>query len=216
MIGHSVVPAREVTLQTIADDLAIMQADLALIKASLANVESDVALIQDETPDKDEDTGGIPVLTTEHAMIHAGKHFFCRDANEIGSGSSVDFMLTTPATGEIHILPVFDFTAITTISFYAGADRNGTTLLSRHNNNGLSATAATLLIHRGTSGGTTDGSLLCTYKSGVAAGASTRVGGRTGAAEELILAQNTKFIFRVASSTAGNLTNVIFTWYEVT
>ena len=162
-------------------------------------------------------TNSLKTIDYSHAELHAGDRYVTMDANEIDSGNTVEFLLTTPDTTKwIHMLTLFDGTAITQIDVYEGADRTGTTALTCLNRNRNSVNTARLTIHKGVSGGTTDGTLLpLTYKSGSATN-QARSASAHRSENELILKQNTKYLFKITSATDANLTNMIFDWYEHT
>lgn len=105
--------------------------------------------------------------------------------------------------------------AITQVQIYEGSDKIGTTPQTVFNSDRNSATAATVTIHKGTSGGSTDGTLIWQRKSGSATQQS-RSGMEASRNAEKTLKQNTKYIIRITSGTADNLTNLQLEWYEHT
>jgi hypothetical protein len=162
----------------------------------------------------DKATNTIQVIDYAHHEIHAGSHFMYTDHIELDSAATQDYLITTPDTTKwAHMLFDLMGSAITQFQLYEGADRNGTTLQTIGNSNRNSLTAATVTIHKGTSGGTTDGTLIHTHKSGSATNQS-RSGMQARNDEEMILKQNTKYILRVTSGTDDNLTNVRLDFYE--
>ena len=162
----------------------------------------------------DKSTNSIQTIDYEHHEIHAGSHFFYTDSVELDSAAVQNYLITTPDTTKYaHMIMLATGSAITQIQIYEAGDRNGTTLQTVFNSDRNSLTAATVTIHKGTSGGTTDGSLVWQRKSGSAAGAS-RTGMETTRGGEKILKRNTKYIVRITSGTNDNLTNVQFDWYE--
>jgi len=164
----------------------------------------------------DRGTNTLQTIDYAHHEIHAGSHFFYTDSVELASAATQVYLITTPNTTKWpHLLFFFDGSAITQWQFYEGADRNGTTAQTVYNNDRNSLTAATTTVHKDVSGGTTDGSLIYQYKSGAAQG-QARSGSDVGNSEEIILKQNTKYLLRVTSGTAANLTNVRLEWYEHT
>lgn len=149
-----------------------------------------------------------------HSEIHQGDAFRFTDSVTIGSGSSQDYMITTPnTTNWAHMTMMADGTAITSFFLYEATDKNGTTLQTVFNANRNSASAATTTIRKGTSGGTTDGTLIAQYSSGTSSG-NSKTSSTVDHRDEFILKQNTKYIFRITSGTNGNLCNVTFSWYE--
>jgi hypothetical protein len=161
-------------------------------------------------------THALETIEYEHHEIHAGSHFFYTDKVELNSAATQDYMLTTPNTTKwIHMIFALTGSAITQVDLYEAGDRNGTTPQTIYNSNRNSLTAATLAIHKGTSGGTTDGTLIWSMKSGSASGNSRTplIAERN---HEIILKQNTKYILRITSGTNNNLTNCQLQWYEHT
>jgi hypothetical protein len=70
-----------------------------------------------------------------------------------------------------------------------------------------------MTIHKGTSGGTTDGTLIKTHSSGTSQG-SSKTPSTEGFGDQIVLKQNTKYILRITSGTAGNLCNVHINWFQ--
>jgi hypothetical protein len=105
--------------------------------------------------------------------------------------------------------------AITQVRIYEASDRTGTTAQTILNHDRNSANTSGLTIHKSASSGTTDGTLIWQRKSGSAT-AQARSAGEAEHGMEIILKQNTKYIFKVTSGTNANLTNVLFDWYEHT
>jgi hypothetical protein len=159
-------------------------------------------------------THTLQIIDYAHHEIHAGSHFFYTDSVTLNSGQSQDYLLTiSDTTRWPHFLFDADGTAVTAFYIYEGADRNGSTPQTIFNSDRNSARAATMTIHKGTAGGSTDGTLIYTYSSG-ATSAQSRSPSISRNDGEIIFRQNTKYIFRVTSGTNTNLTNVRFEWYE--
>jgi len=150
-----------------------------------------------------------------HHEIHEGDHFMYTDAVELGNGVVQNYLITTPNTTRwAHMIFILEGSAITQFELYEGADRVGSVLQTVGNSNRNSATAATTTIHKGYAGGSTDGTRIHLYKGGSATGVAKSGAAGTRNDEEIILKQNTKYILRVTSGTAANLTNVNLSWYE--
>ena len=164
----------------------------------------------------DSSTGALETITYPHHEVHAGSHFMYTDSVELAAAATQDYLITTPNTAKwAHMTFYLDGSAITQWQLFEGADRNGTTLQTVGNNNRNSATESTVTIHKGQSGGTTDGTQLWLYKGGSATN-QARTGTDAGNSEEIILKQNTKYILRTTSGTDGNLTNMRLEYYEHT
>lgn len=165
----------------------------------------------------DASSHGIIVIDHAHHEIHSGDAFRYIDAITLGSGATQDYLLTVPNTTKWpHFTFSVDGTAVTTVEVFRATDKVGTTLQTTFNadENNLTITAG-LLIHKGVSGGTTDGTSIYKYSSGTATGAS-KSEGVAAYSSERILRQNTKYLFRITSGTVGNLINFHAEWYEHT
>lgn len=164
----------------------------------------------------DNTSHGLVLVPHEHHEVHEGAAFRYNDAITLGAAATQDYLLTVANTPSWpHFQFSVDGTAITTIEVFRGTDKNGTTLQATFNANENSANTAGMTIHKSTSGGTTDGTLIFRYSSGTATGGAKSSGIDTYSAER-ILKQNTKYIIRITSGTAGNLCNIRCEWYEHT
>lgn len=166
-----------------------------------------MALLSDST------TNAIITIDEPHAQIHDGDTYRYSDSVTLNNGSSQDYLLTTPASPTIHFTLQADGTAITSFFMYEATDKTGTTGQTIYNANRTSANASSMTIKKGTSGGTTDGTLIAQYASGAAQGQSKNPS-NVDHSEEWLLKASTKYIFRITSGTAGNLCNVMMSWYE--
>jgi len=162
----------------------------------------------------DDISGTLVSIDQTHHEIHGGNHFLYTDAVSLNDAGTQDYLITIPdSTKYIHMIFIMEGSAITQWQLFEGADRNGTTPQTVSNSNRNNTTAATLTIHKGTSGGSADGTQIHIYKGGSATNQS-RSGSNTRNDEELILKRNTKYILRTTSGTNSNLTNIRLSWYE--
>ena len=164
----------------------------------------------------DAQTNSIQTIDYEHHEVHAGSHFFYADSVALGDGASQDYLITTPDTTKwAHLTFSATGSVITQVQLYEGSNKTGVSGQTLYNSDRNSSTVATLTVHKGTTGGSTDGTLIWQMKSGLATGQS-RAGMIVNRNDEIILKQNTKYILRITSGTAGNLTNLQMEWYEHT
>lgn len=162
----------------------------------------------------DASTHALKVIDYPHSEIHSGSNFFYTDHVELGNNGVQDYLITTPDTAKIgHFTFLGSGSAITQIELFEATDKVGTTLQTVFNSNRNSLTLAGLTVHKGISGGTVDGTRLWIRKSGSSTSQS-RTGSEADHGKEIPLRRNTKYLFRVTSSTAANLTNVLLDWYE--
>lgn len=164
---------------------------------------------------RDSLTGSNKVIDEEHHEIHAGKHFFYTDSATLNAAETVSYLLVTSSDPCAHMFFEADGTAVTTFQLYEGTDKTGSTLQVVRNNNRNYSDANCITIYKGlAAGGTTDGTLIRTYSSGVAAGANIRLPSSARNIYELVLRSSTSYIFRITSGTNGNLTNFLISWYD--
>jgi hypothetical protein len=159
-------------------------------------------------------TTALTIIDTPHHEIHEGEHFFYADSAEIASAGTQDYLLTTGSTKYVHLGIAVDGSAITKWDMYEASDKTGTTIQTTFNNKRTDTGVATMTVHKATSGGTTDGTLIWTHKGGAATGATAVAGTSAQSSSEMILKQSTKYIIRVTSGTNNNLTNIKLGWYE--
>ena len=166
----------------------------------------------------DSATRSLQLIDYAHHEIHTGSHFFYTDSVLLASAGTQDYLITTPDTTKwAHMIIVPDGSAITQFQLYEATDKTGTTAQTVQNRNRNSVTAAGVTVHKGVSGGSTDGTLIWQYKGGAATGVSSRSSANvTRNNSEIVLKQNTKYILRITSGTNDNLTNVMLDWYEHT
>ena len=154
------------------------------------------------------------ILDYEHYEVHAGTHFFFADGITLNSGDTQDYLLTAPDVASFcHTVFIFNSGLGATFSLSEGADRDGTTLQSVPNSNRNSSTIAGCTIHKGISGGTTDGTVLAKFSAG-SASVGGKIGGGARSEEEVVLKRDTKYVFTATSSVISNNISIFFTWYE--
>ena len=162
----------------------------------------------------DEDTNAIVYISFAHYKVHIGKHFIYTDHVVLGAAGTQDYLITTPDTSTwAHMTFHLSGSAITQWELYEGSDKTGTTLQTIGNSNRNSSNTSVLTLHKGTSGGTTDGTKLHLYKCGSSTN-QARSDAQSENGEEITLMQGTKYILRTTSGSADNLTNVRLEWYE--
>jgi hypothetical protein len=163
-------------------------------------------------PNEDRLTKALITIDYAHHEIHEGSHYYYTDCVELASAAVQDYMFTTTSKYN-HLSFSFEGSAITAVDVYEGSDKTGTTLQTIFNNSRNSTKTTVNTIHKGTSGGTTDGTKIWCHKSGSATNQATS-GVSSSQDSEIILKLNTKYIFRITSGTNANLTNIKLGWYE--
>lgn len=168
-------------------------------------------------PNEDKTTGSLKVVDYAHHEIHDGSAFYFHEVIQLGSAGVQDYLITTPNTKKWshYGYDIESTTGGITVELYEAGDRTGTTLQTVINRNRNSTNLNTTTIHKGQSGGTTDGTRIAWVTSGTAT-AGGKQSGDVGTTHERILKQNTKYILRITSKAASNDIGVKISWYEHT
>lgn len=174
-----------------------------------------VAIVDNEGVQVGAEDNGLHVTSLDfaHYELHEGDAYVAVYlVSSLGSGSSHDHLLVTPDTDKWahHVLEVIS-TAEAEVYVYEGADSTGGTAVPAYNRNRNSAnTAAVTVAH--TPSVTTAGTQI--WVGMVWSG--NRAGGGQHDLSEIILKQNTKYLFRFTSRAAGNKLLIRHNWYEHT
>jgi len=165
------------------------------------------------TPRVDSSSRSFQTVTYEHHEVHHGDHYFYTDSLAVSKNSSQQYMITTPNTTKwAHFLMFVSASVNTTVELFEDGDRTGTTSQTIYNSNRNSANTSGLTLHKGTSGGSTDGTRI--YLFGI--GGTEKVGGSGGRETELILKQNAKYILEVTANAENDTITTRLDWYEHT
>lgn len=148
-----------------------------------------------------------------HHEIHEGESFYYHDVVTLGSNGTQDYLITVPAGVYPHWGYSIEGIYGVTIEMFEGADRDGTALQTVFGRNRAHSNIPDMTVHKGDSGGTTDGTRIVWKKSGSGA-AQGRISGASNDYRERILAPATKYVFRVTSHAASNDVSIEFDWYE--
>lgn len=165
----------------------------------------------------DKATNTLQTMEYEHREIHAGSHFYLQGYLEFGAASTVDLAIITPDTTKwAHMTFSFETTGETLFQIYEVSDFDGDGgVVTPLNNNRNSTNASVLTI-------TTDptvnsyGNLIGASLVGVTTNPTKSSGGLVARNNELILKQNTKYIFKFTSNSANNNISYAAEWYEHT
>jgi len=166
----------------------------------------------------DTSTYAVKVIDYEHYEIHAGSHFFVTGFETVNDAAQIDFVLTTPnSTKWLHLLFQVNGTSRTEYYAYEGATISGGTSVSPINNNrnSLNASVATIVKNPTVSA---TGTLLSSASMGLE-GVNKNAAGIESTLireDELVLKQNTTYLFRIISRDDGNIISYRSNWYEHT
>lgn len=164
----------------------------------------------------DKTTRTLPTIDYEHYAVHLGSSFSVSEYATVGAAATREYILVTPSsTAWAHLVWEIQGTLVTTIAFYEDATTsdNGTAITSINRNRNSIAVSGVSIYHTPTLTG--DGNLIYTEKFGVTSGNQIRIGGKSRAAQEIVLKQNTKYLLRITSGTAGNVISTNARWYDL-
>lgn len=162
----------------------------------------------------DSSTNAVNTIDYAHHEIHSGSSFTADYTVELANGATIDILVVTPNTTKwAHMEYILMCELESEIKIYEGVTTsNDGTGLTEFNRNRNSATAATTLVSY-TPTVSDVGTLIRTKHQG----AGKTVGGETRDLSEIILKQNTKYLYRITNATSSvNWISFILSWYEHT
>jgi hypothetical protein len=166
-----------------------------------------------QVPRIDIATHSLQTIEYEHHEIHAGSHYFiCDYDSSIANNETIEFVLTTPDTTSWTHMSL-DFSSILGVSLevYEGASAivGGTSVTAINNNRNSANTSGMTILKDPTS--ITDGTRIAGFLAG-----ANRTGGFQQRDREIILKQNTTYLFRFTSLANSNAISFCGEWYEHT
>ena len=151
-----------------------------------------------------------------HHEIHGGSHYFLSNYTTLDLASSVVFGVIVPdVTKWPHMLFDFQCTGETEFEIYETASFTSGTTVTAINNDRNSANTSNLDIRQDPTV-VSMGSLIAAQLVGVAQNPTRGVGGIARRDDEIILKQNTKYIFQFTSGNDSNNISYRAYWYEHT
>lgn len=152
-----------------------------------------------------------------HHEIHEGNHYFIKSYTTLNNGADIDFCVTTPDTTKwSHMTFIVQGTAITTMEIYESvtfSDAGASITAYNNNRNSSNTSSLTVASERGIS---VAGNKIWEAKGGTATNPQNRNGLIFREDDEMILKQNASYVFRLISSTDGNIIDYKASWYEHT
>jgi hypothetical protein len=163
-------------------------------------------------------TGAFATIAYEHHEIHSGSHFFISGFEELDNAVSINFGITTPNTTKwLHMTFEVSGTSQTEFYVYEGSTISGGTAVTPVNNNFNSDTisGATVVKNPTVSA---NGTLKFSTSRGLAGATPSKAdtAGFFTRSRELVLKQNTTYVFRITSRQDDNIVSYIGEWYEHT
>ena len=188
--------------------------DLTFAKDAVDASGSDINIV-DPT---DTMTGALETISYEHHEIHSGSHFYVCNFEILDDRVSTDFAVTTPDTAKwSHMTFEIEGTSQTEFHIYEASAVTGGTAAIPLNNNRNSATTSVLTLVKDPTVNTL-GNLIFAQSKGLAGTTPSKAGtvGVIVRESEIILKQNTTYIFRITSRQDDNIVSYCGEWYEHT
>lgn len=220
--------ARAVAL-AITGPVTVVQPVHNLLNAN-ANVQMQDADVEDDNPLRvllratdgagnywnvtiDAATMAMTIIPYEHHEIHEGSHFFVAGYTTLALNATIEFVVTVPdATKWPHMKFVWGSSNILTVEMFEGPTTVvGGTPVTPENSNRNSLTASGLTIVSDPASIGTDGALIWSASWG-----SKQSGGMAGRDDEIILKQDTAYLWRATSGANSNVVTYEGLWYEHT
>jgi len=173
------------------------------------NVQRSSAIIQPRDPA----THALETIDYNHHEIHDGSHYFVCGYQSFANAEVVDFTVVTPNTTKwLHMLFEIMGEGAVSIEIWEDAVVNvaGTPTVP-NNNNRNSANTSDAVVRVGDTF-TSEGTMIFSNISG-----ANKQSGIIGRANEIMLKQNSAYIFRITNETAlANVISYCGEWYEHT
>lgn len=166
----------------------------------------------------DASTEAIETIAYEHHEIHSGSHFYICDFDDLDTSDTVDFAITTPDTTKwTHIIFEIAGTSKTEFYVYEDATVTGGTSTVPLNNNRNSANASGTVLVKNPTVNVLGAEIFSQSRgrAGTTPNAATSEG-IVNRSNELVLKQNTTYIFRIVSGDDDNTVSYCGEWYEHT
>ena len=162
----------------------------------------------------DRSTNSLQTVMYEHHEIHSGSHYnYCDYALGQGSGTTIEFVMTTPNTTEApHLTFSASGTDGITVELFEGTTGIvGGTAITPRNNNRNSGNTSNITLVKDPSSIASDG-----VRASGFVGGGTRVAGNVARSNEIILGQNLIYLVRLTSLANSNDIGWCAEWYEHT
>jgi hypothetical protein len=173
-------------------------------RMQIMDVDSNVAKV-------DSMTDTLQIIEYEHHEIHSGSHFTISDYDtSVALNETLEFIVTTPDSLKwAHMTIGFASTLGATLDVYEGASNvvEGTSVTPKNNNRNSDTASVLTIIADPTS--ITDGTKILGFMAGAG-----RTAGFVSRDREIILKQDTTYLFRFTSLANSNAWSYVGEWYE--
>ena len=159
----------------------------------------------------DASTNTLQTLTYEHHEIHSGSHYYLSGHEQEASAGTIEFVFTTHATIETHLVFEVEGSASIQIDLFEGSSSvvGGAATTPFNNNRNSGNSAVTTVIKDPTS--ITDGTLIDSHMKG-----ANKTSGNVGRENEIVLDLSNVYLLRITSGAINNDIDYRISWYEHT
>jgi hypothetical protein len=198
------------------------ETDIADIKTATEGTETDIATME-ALVSQQEDTlmGFHTTIDGDHRYIHDGIKFNAPIEVSMAQDDIYKLSITTPtvASGKyVHWRPslIFSSGSALYVRLYEDISSGETgSAVTSYNMNRTSATTALATVKEGVTADVSTASPIAIFAVGSGGGPQSRSGGGVGAAEEIVLEQETEYILEIEEPNVAATTAVIeLRWYE--
>ena len=163
----------------------------------------------------DSSTEALEVIDYEHHEIHAGSHYIIASSDVLGSGITKDFCTYAPDTTKwIHIIFEVAGSASTSFDVFEAGDFDDDGISSTPlNSNRNSSNTAGFGVSADCTVNST-GTRILNYRFGSGTNPSKALSGENRSRTELVLKQDTNYLWRIRSNAADNNVTYVGSWYE--
>lgn len=205
---------------TNASPLFVSPNNTAVFKLALATTANAQTITDDDQDflEMDDSTWALNTIDYAHHEVHAGSSFYVKMFETLADDATVNFSIKTSNTTKwAHMTWQVEGTSQTEMLVYEGAVVEGGTATTPLNHNRNSATTASVAVSKNPTV-TSYGTLIYSASHGKA-GTTPAVADNLGNVKrelEIILKQNTQYMFLIISRDNDNIVSYDGEWYEHT
>ncbi len=194
--------------QTLTDSTDNVDAKNAeVVAATLFGRISDNKVVPIEV---DSSTHSLTTMDIQHSALHDGCNFVVSGFETVANSATVEFVVETPDTTTwTHMTFYIQGTDTVSIEIYENTDADADGTVSTPINNNRNSSVSSTVVVRKDPTINSDGDLIFSQKSG-----DRRRAGLLTRNDEIILKQNTKYLFKITSFNNGNVVTYVGSWYE--
>lgn len=157
--------------------------------------------------------GARKVIDHTHSKIHEGLHWTASHAVNVGTGTAVTVLISTPATGQYHLTYEMMASGLAISTFSEAPNASGGTAITSYNNKRNSSNADTLTITH-TATYVSSGSVIENFVHGSGGIPVSSKGGGGETRNEWELAVSTLYLLKIDVLAASTYTAINLAYYR--